>query len=76
MCSITTTLPNSDIDINIEYEVRGDHVIYSAAYLGDQELPAKQLTFTDALGNSVKLADYFNFCLQDKASQILMWEHA
>lgn len=72
MCSITTTLPGSDIEVNLDYEVRGDNVIYSAAYVGDLELPAERLVFIDDLGNSVKLADYFNFKLQDAASDLLM----
>lgn len=73
MCSITTNLPNSDIEVEVEYEIRGrDNVVYSAAYIDGTELPASHLVFIDNLGNSVKLADYFNFKLQDAASSLLM----
>lgn len=72
MCSITTNLPNSDIEVEVEYEIRGrDNVVYSAAYIGGAELLADHLIFIDRLGNTVSLADYFNFKLQDVASSLL-----
>lgn len=71
MCSITTYLPDSDIEVEVEYEVSRDNVIYSAAYIDGAELPAAQMVFIDSLGNTVKLADYFNFKLQDAASSLL-----
>ena len=72
MSSITTTLPDSDIEVAIEYEIRGrDSIVYSAAYIGDRELPATRLAYIDDLGNKVKLADYFNFILQEEANILL-----
>ncbi len=73
MSSITTYIPNSDIEVKVEYDIQGrDSVVYSAAYVGEDELHADTLFFKDANGNLTCLADYFNFKLQDMASLCLM----
>jgi len=74
MSSITTTLPDNDIEVVVEYEVRGRRepfIVYSAAYIDNRELPATKLSYIDKLGNKVKLADYFNFILQEEANILL-----
>jgi hypothetical protein len=75
MTSITTYIPHSDIEVQVEYEIRGkDDVVYSAAYVDGVELPADKLFFKDQHGNQTKLSTYFNFKLQDMASLCLAAE--
>lgn len=67
---IKINLPSSDIEINIDYDVRDDNVIYSAAYVGDIEFQAEKLF----LANGLALSDYFNMKLQENASALLIGE--
>ena len=64
---LKVNLPNSDIEVSVDFDIRGDSIVYSAAYIDDVEFPAEKLF----LANGMPLSDYFNQKLQEQANVLL-----